>query len=63
MICKHCNGYGSSLKDPIGVDRCSVCGGTGLVCAHCLKPIPGMASEDSLCPDCTKEGESHAGKA
>jgi DnaJ-class molecular chaperone len=29
--CPHCNGYGSSLKDPEGVDRCSVCGGNGLV--------------------------------
>jgi len=25
-VCSHCNGYGSSLKDPIGVDRCTVCG-------------------------------------
>lgn len=30
-ICTHCNGYGSSLKDPEGVDRCTVCEGTGLV--------------------------------
>lgn len=29
--CSHCNGYGSSLKDPIGVDRCTKCGGSGLV--------------------------------
>ena len=29
--CPHCNGYGSSLKDQEGVDRCSRCGGTGLV--------------------------------
>ena len=27
--CKHCNGYGSSLKEE--ADRCTVCGGTGLV--------------------------------
>lgn len=32
--CTHCNGYGSSLKDPEGVDRCTQCGGSGLV------PIP-----------------------
>ena len=29
-FCDHCNGYGSSLKDPDGVDRCTKCGGTGL---------------------------------
>jgi len=29
-MCGHCNGFGSSLKDPIGVDRCTVCGGSGL---------------------------------
>lgn len=29
--CNHCNGYGSSLKDPIGVNKCTVCFGTGLI--------------------------------
>ena len=29
--CKHCNGYGSSMKDPEGVDTCTKCGGSGLV--------------------------------
>jgi DnaJ-class molecular chaperone len=29
--CPHCNGYGSSLKDPEGVDTCTVCHGWGLV--------------------------------
>ncbi len=28
--CTWCNGYGSSLKDPDGVDRCTRCGGSGL---------------------------------
>jgi len=28
--CDHCNGYGSSLKDPDGVDRCTKCRGVGL---------------------------------
>ena len=28
--CAHCSGYGSSLKDPIDVDVCTKCGGTGL---------------------------------
>ena len=27
--CKNCNGYGSSLKE--SSDKCSVCGGSGLV--------------------------------
>jgi len=29
--CPHCNGYGSSLKDPDGVDTCTVCHGSGLI--------------------------------
>ena len=29
--CPHCNGYGSSLKDPEGVDKCTRCGGSGLI--------------------------------
>lgn len=29
--CTHCNGYGSSLKDPEGVNKCTKCGGIGLV--------------------------------
>ena len=29
-MCSHCNGYGSSLKDPIGVNTCTKCGGSGL---------------------------------
>jgi DnaJ-class molecular chaperone len=28
--CDHCNGYGSSLKDPTGVNTCTKCHGTGL---------------------------------
>ena len=28
--CTWCNGYGSSLKDPGGIDRCTRCGGSGL---------------------------------
>lgn len=31
VYCPHCNGYGSSLKDKEGVDRCSFCGGGGRV--------------------------------
>jgi DNA-directed RNA polymerase subunit RPC12/RpoP len=29
--CPHCNGYGSSLKDPEGVNICTRCGGAGLI--------------------------------
>lgn len=29
--CEWCHGYGSSLKDPDGVDTCTRCGGSGLV--------------------------------
>jgi RecJ-like exonuclease len=29
-FCTWCNGYGSSLKDPEGVDRCTRCGGSGI---------------------------------
>jgi len=28
-MCSHCNGYGSSLKE--SSDRCTKCGGSGLV--------------------------------
>lgn len=28
VMCTHCNGYGSSLKEDS--DRCTVCGGSGL---------------------------------
>ncbi len=30
MYCSHCNGYGSSLKDPKGVNVCTQCLGSGL---------------------------------
>lgn len=29
--CDHCNGYGSSLKDPITINVCTKCGGIGLI--------------------------------
>jgi DnaJ-class molecular chaperone len=29
--CPHCNGYGSSLKDPDGVDTCTKCNGWGVI--------------------------------
>ena len=29
--CPHCSGYGSSLKDPEGVNICKRCGGSGLI--------------------------------
>ena len=30
-VCAHCTGYGSSLQDPVGIDVCTVCGGSGLI--------------------------------
>ena len=30
-VCNHCNGYGSSLKDPSGIDTCTKCGGNGVL--------------------------------
>ena len=29
--CPHCNGYGSSFKDAEGVNKCTFCGGGGVV--------------------------------
>ena len=31
IVCDHCNGYGSSLKDPPGQNICLKCGGHGVV--------------------------------
>ncbi len=31
MQCPHYNGYGSSLKDPEGVNICTKCDGSGLI--------------------------------
>ena len=31
MQCPHYNGYGSSLKDPEGVNICKRCGGSGFI--------------------------------
>ena len=28
--CSWCNGYGTSFKDPEGVNTCTKCGGSGL---------------------------------
>lgn len=43
--CPHCNGYGSSLKEPGG--RCSRCGGSGLVWAERDAPVAGPNGERS----------------
>lgn len=42
QICSHCNGYGSSLADPIGADTCTKCGGSGLA----LTTIPHQWEKD-----------------
>lgn len=31
VSCPHCDGYGSSFKDPENVNKCTFCGGRGLV--------------------------------
>jgi DnaJ-class molecular chaperone len=41
--CTHCNGYGSSFKDPVGVNRCSSCSGSGV--------MP-KADRPYVCEDC-----------
>jgi hypothetical protein len=28
--CNHCNGFGSSFKDPVDVNTCTKCGGSGV---------------------------------
>lgn len=49
--CSHCNGFGSSFKDP-GDERCSKCGGTG------LKPEPAcyVAAPKIGCTCCKGDG-------
>ena len=45
--CPHCNGYGSSLKDPIGVDTCTRCGGSGIVKKEKMKArLTNLKSEE-----------------
>ena len=47
--CGHCNGYGSSLKETS--DRCSRCGGTGLVaCREGRGPERGDSEQHPLKP-------------
>ena len=36
MQCPHCNGYGSSLKDPEGVNICTRC-------SACIQTFRGLA--------------------
>jgi DnaJ-class molecular chaperone len=53
MICTHCNGYGSSLNDPEGVDTCTSCGGTGFRCDHCGSSAFEYRPDNyALCPAC-----------
>jgi rRNA maturation endonuclease Nob1 len=43
--CRHCNGYGSSLKEESG--RCTHCGGSGLLRADRDRPGAGRNGEPS----------------
>lgn len=48
--CPHCNGYGSSLQDPDGVDTCTMCGGLGLI------------QKQQIIPDQNDNQENHIGR-
>jgi DnaJ-class molecular chaperone len=43
--CPHCKGYGSSLKE--ASERCTHCGGSGLVSADREQPATGRNGEPS----------------
>jgi len=47
--CKHCNGYGTSLKED--APKCTVCGGLGLVKKLVMKRSP---SDDAFWSDVYK---------
>ena len=47
--CTWCNGYGSSLKDPEGVDRCTRCGGSGIAAAPANEKRVGVDYERHVC--------------
>lgn len=53
MLCKHCNGHGSSLNDPEGVDVCTICEGTGVRCDKCGSKAHEYRPDGyALCPAC-----------
>jgi len=45
-----CNGYGSSLKDPKGVDRCTRCGGSG------IERTPAAPDNEKRLAECLTKG-------
>ena len=49
--CGHCNGYGSSFKDPEGVNQCTKCGGSGLTMMTIDETI--IVSDQEICPEGT----------
>ena len=57
--CSHCNGFGSSFKDP-GDERCSKCGGTGLkpepACYVAAPKLTKEADKDLLLDEQAKQG-------
>lgn len=56
MECKHCAGYGSSLKEP--EQTCTKCHGSGLVCDDCGVAVPlsfTSLGDSILCEDCKKK--------
>lgn len=44
--CPHCNGYGSSFKDPENVNTCSICGGSGRVSAAFVERYKSLFEDD-----------------
>lgn len=59
LECTHCNGFGSSFKDP-GDERCSKCGGSGLAPEPaCYVSAPKLTKEsdkDLLLDEQAKQG-------
>jgi DnaJ-class molecular chaperone len=59
--CEWCHGYGSSMRDPEYVDRCTHCGGSGLVrdedrCSTCGSTAMTELSDErqtiTVCAEC-----------
>lgn len=56
MVCTHCAGYGSSLKE--SADTCTKCHGSGVVCDGCGVAVPlsfSTLNDPTLCEACKKK--------
>ncbi len=54
VTCPHCGGTGA--KDGTAIERCKQCGGRGRVIRN-TRTIFGMATTQSICPDCDGTGK------